>query len=77
MTADKLRKKYEWDLKKLQEKCPHEVAHWMREEWAPAHGTGSLVAVCANCHKTIDRQPGSLILGSVLYVKGKDAYDRS
>ena len=51
--------KEEFDIKValLQEYCKHEnQTDWMEEQWAPGHGTGSLVKMCQVCYKIIDRK---------------------
>ena len=53
MTAEELHNKYEEDLKKLQESCPHEHTQEGNEYWAPGHGTGRVVEMCLDCWKTV------------------------
>lgn len=55
MTAEKLRHKYEQDLKELQDNCPHVLTQWMAECYAPGHFLGE-VEICNCCEKAISRK---------------------
>ena len=49
--AEKLYQQYQWDLKQLQDTCPHkQLTDWVEEWWAPGHSTGRRVRACANCN---------------------------
>jgi hypothetical protein len=54
MSAKELRKKFEVDLKELQESCQHPSSTWCEEYWAIAHSTGRQVRVCDFCEKILE-----------------------
>lgn len=53
MTAEDLRKQYEYKLKELQESCSHDKTTEMMSSWAPGH-YGGMVKVCDVCEKVIE-----------------------
>ena len=54
--AEELKKKYESDLRELQERCKHKDTHWCENWWAPAHPTGWEVLSCSNCWRILKRK---------------------
>ena len=54
MTAKQLRNKFDKDLKKLQNTCPHKKSKWMEYHWAIGHWSGTMVNVCLSCEKTLE-----------------------
>lgn len=51
--AQILRKKFDDDLKKLQDNCPHIKTTEMSHMWAPAHYSTYNVIVCNECDKIV------------------------
>ena len=57
ITANELRKKFEKDLKELQNICNHPKSTWAEQWWAVAHSTGNMVRVCDICEKELEKKP--------------------
>lgn len=55
--AQILRKKFEDDLKMLQNDCPHKDSEMMPYMWAPGHFSGK-VRVCRNCELILENPFG-------------------
>lgn len=63
VSAEELKKKYEEDLKSLQESCPHEKSHWCIVGDARTFLCSKTdVEVCDNCDKEIGRRSPSICL---------------
>lgn len=55
--ADQLRKKFEDDLKKLQEECEHKfISQFMPHYWAAAHSSGFSAQYCLECNKMLRKE---------------------
>lgn len=52
---DKLRDKYDSDVQKLQNTCPHKKTRVIEFFWAPGHSSGKGV-MCLRCHKRLKCQ---------------------
>jgi hypothetical protein len=51
---DKLRDKFDSDVKKLQDSCPHKKTQVTEFFWAPGHSSGT-GRICLRCHKRLDK----------------------
>ena len=54
--AKELRDKFEADLKKLQDDCPHKEVEKIPYMWSPGHNSGDCI-VCLECNKILKHLP--------------------
>jgi hypothetical protein len=63
--AERLHKKYQKDLRHLQQTCRHKkLTDWIEEWWAPGHSTGRRVKVCTSCNKVMQAQRACRVCSS-------------